>query len=342
MDTCNKINEFGLNFMNQPAYFATPQMKAPRCEVAVVIPVYNEEKTIAHLISRLVPVLDRISSNWEILFVNDGSEDATLSKIQNASTQNTRICCVSLSRNFGKEIAIAAGLDASDSDAVILMDADLQHPPQVIEEFIAKWRDGYDVVYGERENWHNESRMHRLFAGSFYYLFRVLSGTRLPRGAGDFRLMNRKAVDALRNIPERQRFTKGLYSWIGFNSIGVRYHVDPRHDGVSRFNFRRLFHFAIDGLVSFSIVPLRMASVIGLVISLASLAVGLYSIVETLFSGVQVPGYATLVVSVTFLSGVQLLFLGVIGEYIGRIYTEVKRRPLYFVERTIGLQRGRD
>lgn len=322
-----------------PISFATPnKSRTPRRELTVIIPVFNEVRTISVLVSRLKSVLDRVSTNWEILFVNDGSSDATFVEVMKAHAEDARVCGVSLSRNFGKEIAIMAGLDASDSEAIILMDADLQHPPEVIAEFVTLWRDGYDVVFGERDNWHNESQLHRAFAGSFYYLFRMLSGTKLPRGAGDFRLMNRKSVNALRAIPERQRFTKGLYSWIGFKSIGVKYHVEPRYDGASRFNFRRLFHFALDGLVSFSIVPLRMASVIGLIISFVSLAIGVYSIFETLHSGVQVPGYATIVVSVTFLSGVQLLFLGVLGEYIGRIYTEVKQRPLYLIDTSIGFE----
>jgi len=329
-----------LGIMVGPMPIATPRAaQLPRRDLTVIIPVFNEEKTIPLLVTRLTSVLDRVSSNWEILFVNDGSADSTYAAVLNAHERDPRVCGVSLSRNFGKEIAIMAGLDMSDSEAIILMDADLQHPPEVIEEFVAKWREGYDVVYGERTNWHNGNVAHRLFAGSFYGLFRLLSGTRLPQGAGDFRLMNRKSVNALKAIPERQRFTKGLYSWIGFKSAAVKYHVEPRHDGVSRFNFRKLFHFALDGLVSFSIVPLRMASVIGLLISLASLAIGLYVIYETLRSGVQVPGYATIVVSVTFLSGVQLLFLGVIGEYIGRIYTEVKQRPHYFIDSSVGLDR---
>ncbi len=246
---------------------------------------------------------------------------------------------ISFSRNFGKEIAIAAGLDHAAGQAAIIMDADLQHPPETVIEFVAKWREGYKNVFGQRRDRYADSPLRRALTHRFYHLFDAFGETNLPPGAGDFRLLDRQAIEALARMRERARFSKGLYAWIGFKSIGVPYDVAERAAGTSKFSYRTLTRFALDGLMSFSTIPLRVWTYIGFAISFLSLSIAAYFLVRTAISGVDVPGFASLIVSVTFLSGIQLLSLGVLGEYIGRIFAEVKRRPLYLVAERIGGER---
>ena len=307
--------------------------------LTVVIPVLNEERGLDRLVARLTPELDKTGLAWDVVFIDDGSRDGTLAKIRDLHALDSRYKAVAFSRNFGKEIALAAGLSYATGDAVVLMDADLQHPPEVIHDFIAKWREGYDNVYAQRDDRANETWMRRFAAADFYWLFHKLSRVRLPDGAGDFRLLSRKAVDAMNKLGERVRFTKGLYAWIGFKSVGVPYHVPPRAEGASRFNPRQLFRFALDGLVSFSTIPLRVWSVLGLCVSLFAFGYAAVFLIKTLIFGADLPGFPTLVISIMLLSGVQLISLGVLGEYIGRMYEEVKGRPLYLVGEEIGVSR---
>jgi len=307
-----------------------------RPQIGVVIPVYNEADNIEGLVRRLVPVLERVSTSFAVVFVDDGSRDGTMAALRRANAADPRLTAVSFSRNFGKEIAIAAGLDHCDADAVVIMDADLQHPPEVIEAFVAKWREGFKNVYGQRKDRMNESALRRMFARNFYKMFAMFGETPLPEGAGDFRLLDRQAVLALRSMGERARFSKALYAWIGFKSVGVPFDVAERASGVSKFDIGKLTRFALDGLMSFSTLPLMVWTYVGMIVSVISLAMALTFIVQTLVYGVDVPGYASLIVSVTFLGGIQLLSLGVLGEYIGRIFAEVKRRPLYLVAERLG------
>jgi glycosyltransferase involved in cell wall biosynthesis len=305
-------------------------------EISVIIPVYYEADNLDPLCARLIPVLETHATSWEIIFVNDGSLDETLSRLRKLNQREPRIKALSLSRNFGKEIALAAGLDHSHGKAVILMDADLQHPPEMIEVFITKWREGFKMVYGQRTDRSGESALKKGFARLFYRLFKAFGETPLPEGAGDFRLIDRQGVEALKAMGEHSRFTKGLYAWIGFSSIGVPYTVEDRLHGTSKWSFRKLSRFAFDGLTSFSTMPLKLSIYVGIMISGIALCTALYFIASTLLWGSDVPGYPSLMVSIMFFSGIQLIFLGVIGEYIGRIFAEVKARPLYLVEEVIG------
>ena len=307
-----------------------------RTELSVIIPVLNEAENIAPLLARLVPILRRCVASYEIIFVDDGSTDATLLAIDRANALDAAVGAVSLSRNFGKEVAIAAGLDYAIGAASVILDADLQHPPEMIEAFVEKWREGYKNVYGQRVDRSDDSALRRTLTQRFYKIFGSVGETRLPEGAGDFRLLDAQAVLALRSLRERARFNKGLYAWIGFKSIGVPFEVETRAHGQSKFSYRKLTRFALDGLMSFSTLPLMVWSYVGTFISVLSMATAVYFVVDTITSGVDVPGFASLIVSVTFLAGIQLLSLGVLGEYIGRIFAEVKGRPLYIVEQRIG------
>lgn len=311
-------------------------MRLPTPELSVVVPVFNESANIEPLCDRLVPILERVAASWEVVFVDDGSEDETLSAIRARNAAEPRIGAVSFSRNFGKEVAIAAGLDHARGRAVVIMDADLQHPPEVIERFVARWREGYVMVYGQRTSRADESAVKRGFARLFYRLFDSFTHMHLPEGAGDFRLIDARGVEVLRGLSERSRFSKGLYAWIGFKTIGIPFVVEERRHGATKWSFRTLFRFAFDGITAFSTVPLRVWTYLGGLISVLAIAAAAYFAVRTLLFGVDVAGYPSLIVSITFLGGVQLMSLGIIGEYIGRIFAEVKRRPLYVVAERIG------
>ncbi len=313
---------------------------APLIGLSVVIPVLNEARGIAALLARLTPILEDLGEPWEIVFVDDGSTDGTLQALRDENARDIRIKAISFSRNFGKEIAVAAGLQYASGAAVVLMDADLQHPPEIIPQFVEKWRAGYDDVYGQRIDRAADSPARRLFSRVYYRVFRALSGTKLPENAGDFRLLSRRAVDALNRIGERARFNKGLFAWVGFKSIGLPFDVPDRPDGgTSRWSPRRLLRFALDGIFSFTTIPLRIWSVIGLAVSLLAFAYIVVFVLKTLIFGTDLKGFPTLIVSIMFFSGIQLISLGVIGEYLGRIYEEVKARPLFLVANEIGLAR---
>jgi len=307
--------------------------------ISVIIPVLNEAANLDALLARVGSVLAKLPERWEIVFVDDGSTDDTMALIRQRHAKDPRITGVSLSRNFGKEVAIAAGLEFARGDAAIIMDADLQHPPEVALEFAQKWREGYDIAYGDRIDRSTDGPLRRLLARGFYRLFNFLSRSDIPSGAGDFRLLDRKAIDAMNRIKEASRFNKGLYSWIGFKSVGVPYHVGERAVGATKWSFRKLLRFALDGLTSFSTLPLRVWSLLGLAISLGAIVYATIILVRTLVFGTDVPGFPSLIVSVMLLAGVQLISLGVLGEYLGRVYEEVKARPLFLVAETIGIDK---
>jgi glycosyltransferase involved in cell wall biosynthesis len=305
-------------------------------ELSVVVPVLNESENIKPLLQRLEPILQGAARSYEIIFVDDGSSDNTLDILRALNRTDRRVTAISFSRNFGKEIAIAAGLDHATGKAAIIMDADLQHPPETVAEFIAKWREGYKNVFGQRRDRYADSPLRRALTRRFYHLFDIFGETNLPPGAGDFRLLDRQAIEAIARMRERARFSKGLYAWIGFKSMGVPYDVAERAAGMSKFSYRKLTRFALDGLMSFSTIPLRVWTYIGFIISFFSLSLTAFFLLRTMVYGVDVPGFASLIVSLTFFSGIQLLSLGVLGEYVGRIFAEVKRRPLYLIAERIG------
>jgi glycosyltransferase involved in cell wall biosynthesis len=325
----------------QPHITARPATAVPgRRLLSVVVPVLNEERGLDPLLARLRPVLEGLGLDWEIVFVDDGSSDSTLSKLRAFHAQDHRIKAISLSRNFGKEVAMAAGLHHVSGDAAVLIDADLQHPPELIARFVEHWRAGYDVVYAQRIDRSADTFVHRWAARGFYAAFQALSGTSLPAGAGDFRLLDRKAVDALNRMGERVRFSKGLYAWMGVRSVGVPFEVPPRIDGGTRWRPRQLLRFGIDGIASFTTIPLRVWSYLGLLISLFAFCYAIVILIETLIFGTNAPGFPSLIISVMFFAGVQLISLGVIGEYLGRMYEEIKGRPLFLVSEELGLERG--
>jgi polyisoprenyl-phosphate glycosyltransferase len=316
-----------------------PEPRQRGHRLSIVIPMLNEERGLDALVAALVPVLDATGMTWDVVFVDDGSRDRTRTILRRLNQDDPRFKAVGLSRNFGKERAVAAGLKHAQGDAVVLMDADLQHPPEVIHAFIAKWREGYDIVYGQRDDREADSLARRLFSRGFYGAFKAMSGTSLPDGAGDFRLFDRAAVAAMNRFTERVRFNKGLYAWIGFASCGVTFHVPPRFDGTgSRFNPRALLRFAIDGLVSFTTMPLRVWSYVGLTVSGLAFAYIIGFLLKMTIWGGGTSGFPTLIISILFLGGIQLISLGVLGEYLGRMYEEVKGRPLYIVAEEIGFE----
>ncbi|MGH8800367.1 MAG: glycosyltransferase family 2 protein [Casimicrobiaceae bacterium] len=304
--------------------------------ISIVVPVYNEEASLAAFWERLAPVLDALACRAQVIFVDDGSSDGTLAQLVSLRHLDPRARIVSLSRNFGKEIALTAGLDHADGDAVIPIDADLQHPPEVIADLIAGWRAGSDIVIALRRDRATDGLLRRTASSLFHRVFAGLTTVPVVRDAGDFRLMSRAVVDALRKLPERTRFMKGLYAWVGFRQSTVAYDIEPRLEGRSKWSVWRLWRLALDGITSFSSLPLKVWSVVGLAFALAALAYGVYLIGRTIARGVDVPGYASLMVMILFLGGLQLLSLGIIGEYLGRVYDEVKARPLYVVRQRIG------
>ena len=307
-------------------------------EISIVVPLYNEEKNIDYLFERLVTVLNKINSSYEIICVNDGSKDDTLECLIEKNRYNPAIKIVNLSRNFGKEIALTAGIDYATGAAVIPIDADLQDPPELIEELVAKWREGYDVVYATRRTRQGETWLKRLTANTFYRIIGKISRVPIPRNTGDFRLLDRKVVEAIKQLPERTRFMKGLFAWIGFKQTSILFDRQPRFQGNTTWNYWKLWNLALDGIASFSFVPLKVWSYFGLTVSLVSLLYASFLIIRTLIFGIDVPGYASLMVTVLFLGGIQLITLGIIGEYLGRIYEEVKGRPLYLVRKCYGFE----
>lgn len=301
-------------------------------KISIVCPVYNEELSIAEFIRTIVDVLEASGYLYELLFVDDGSKDNTLGILKAQQVLYSSIKIISFSRNFGKEAALTAGLSYAKGDAVIPIDVDLQDPPAVIIKLIEQWQSGFDVVIAIRVDRSLDNHFKRLSSNWFYKCHNFMSHDKIPENAGDFRLMSRKVVDALNLLPERQRFMKGLFSWVGYKTAQVKYTRAKRSLGKSKFSGWSLWNLALDGITSFSTMPLRVWSYLGLTISMFSFLYGLYIIYRTLFVGHDVPGYASLFSAIVFLGGVQLIGIGVLGEYIGRIYMESKNRPLYIIE----------
>lgn len=299
--------------------------------ISVIVPCYNELDNVFVLYRNLVTVLDPLPDDWEILCVNDGSRDDTLTHLLAIQVQDPRVRVVDLSRNFGKEAALTAGLDLARGEAVIPLDADLQDPPEVIPALIAKWREGFEVVNAVREFRDSDAWLKRATARGFYRVMNRLSHVGIPPDVGDFRLISRPTLEALRRMPERRRFMKGLFAWVGFRTATVHYRRAPRHAGRTSWNYWKLFGLAFEGITSFSSAPLRMASYSGFVVSLFAFAYAATIIFRKVMFGNPVAGYPSLMVVVLFLGGVQLLALGVLGEYLGRIYEESKHRPIYLV-----------
>ena len=300
--------------------------------LSLVVPVFNEEEAVDLFLDTVVPLLERASLRFELVFVNDGSRDSTFARLFDRGRGDRRIRVVNLSRNFGKEAALTAGIDHARGDILIPMDIDLQDPPELIQPFIARWREGYDIVYGVRSARDTDTRAKRMSAGWFYKVFNSLSAVRIPPNVGDFRLVDRRAVEVLRQLPERNRFMKGLFAWVGFNSIGVPYERPPRAIGTTKFSFWRLWNFALDGVVSFSTAPLRAWFYVGVVIATIAVLYALFIVTRVLLFGIDTPGYASLLIAVLLMGAIQLLSLGIIGEYLGRLFLEVKGRPIYVVE----------
>lgn len=306
--------------------------------LSLVVPMFNEADNVDHLFARLIPILEGFGESFEVVCVDDGSRDDTVSKVITHHGRDPRIKLVELSRNFGKELALTAGLQHTSGQAVVIIDADLQHPPETIGEMLDKWRQGYEMVIALRRTRDDEGALKRVSAKAFYDLFGRMSEVQLPRGAGDFRLLDRKVVDVLNAMPEHTRFMKGLYAWVGFKQTSIPYDVAPRVHGVTKFNLFRLWRLAIDGITSFTSVPLKVWTFLGMMVAAFALLYGLLFIVKTLILGIDVPGYPSLIVAIMFFSGVQLISLGVIGEYLGRVFSEVKNRPLYVVRSHHGVK----
>jgi glycosyltransferase involved in cell wall biosynthesis len=314
----------------------TPAPSAARSSAAptfsVVAPAYNEAENLAEFHAQLSAVMDGLGETWELVFVNDGSRDTTLLVMEALRQADPRIAIVNLSRNFGKEVATTAGLDHASGAAVILIDTDLQDPPEVITQLVAGWRLGYDTVYAQRRQRLGETWLKRATAAAFYRILRRATPVPVPADTGDFRLMSRRVVTALLQLREHHRFMKGLFSWVGFPSCAVQYDRHPRHAGVSAWNYWKLWNFALEGITSFTTAPLRVATYLGLLVGFGAAAFLAQLVIRTMLFGNEVPGYPSLMAVVLFLGGAQLITLGSIGEYLGRVFNEVKNRPLYFVE----------
>ncbi len=308
----------------------------PAAALWVLVPLYNETEVLPELQRRLLAVFSVLDLPGRVLYVDDGSRDTSWAQVQAFAAADARVHGLRLSRNFGKEIAMTAGLDAlaraSDLAACVVLDADLQDPPELIPELVARWREGYDMVYGTRRQRLGESGIKRLTAALFYRLMGRVSATQVPRDTGDFRLLSARALRALAGLRERQRFMKGLFAWIGYPQTQLLYDRAPRAAGRTKWNYARLWRFAVEGVTSFSTVPLRLATWVGTLTSLLAFAYGGWIVLKVFVWGIRVPGYASLIVAILVLGGLQLLALGIIGEYVGRIYLEAKRRPLYLIQ----------
>ena len=312
-------------------------MRASRNHLSVVIPCYNEEEVVRETHRRLVAALERVDDlSFELVYVDDGSRDGTTEILRAIQGEDRRVRAVLLSRNFGHQIAITAGMAHASGDAVVLIDADFQDPPEVIPEMVARWREGCEVAYGTRTGRAGETAFKLWTAKTFYRMINRLSDVQIPVDTGDFRLMDRKVVDALLAMPERDRFTRGMVTWVGFRQVAVPYQRAPRLAGTTKYPIFKMLHFAADGIVSFSLAPLKLATWTGFAASGVALAGIVYALVLRLFTSIWVSGWTALFIAVLFIGGVQLISLGIIGEYIGRIYGESKARPLYLVRERLG------
>ena len=330
-----------LDSLDAHAHAASSSAAQPR--LSVVIPLYNESGSLGLLHQRLTAVLQGMPlASYEVVFVDDGSRDNTYAEVAELCAIDPALKAIRFARNFGKEAAMAAGLRAAGGDVVVLMDGDLQHPPELIPEMLERWRGGAMMVTAVRRSRDTDPWLRRQLSRAFYAFFRKVSEVALAEGGGDFRIFDRAVVDAINSLPERTRFMKGITSWVGFRQEEVDFEPEERAAGASAWSMLRLLRYAIDGLSAFSTLPLRVWSVIGLVMAGLSALYGAWLVVRTIIFGIDLPGYASIMVSVLFLSGIQLISLGVLGEYIGRIFTEVKGRPLFLVSERIGFGDGRE
>ncbi|SFC26766.1 Glycosyltransferase involved in cell wall bisynthesis [Polaromonas sp. OV174] len=299
--------------------------------LSVVVPVYNEQEVLPEFHRRLSAVVESLDMSTQVIYVNDGSTDSTLEVINVLRTHYNWVTLVDLSRNFGKEIALTAGLDHAHGEAVIVIDADLQDPPELIPELIHQWRAGYDVVYAKRTTRHGEGMIKKATAFMFYRLIQKVSHVKIPEDTGDYRLLSRRAVEALSQLREQHRFMKGLFAWIGYPQKAVSYQRAPRFAGATKWNYWKLWNLALEGITSFTIGPLKIATYLGLISALGALLYGTYMILRTLIYGNPVPGYPSLLIFILLIGGIQLFSIGILGEYLGRIFDESKKRPLYFL-----------
>lgn len=305
--------------------------------VSIVVPCFNEEEVLPQTIPSLTQLCDSLPQyDFEIVFVDDGSCDATFERLRDATRLDSRMRVIRFARNFGHQIAVTAGIDAAQGDAVVLIDADLQDPPEVVREMIAKWHEGYDVVYGMRMSRAGESAFKLATARGFYRVLNRLSEVEIPLDTGDFRLMSRPVVDVLKAMPERHRFVRGMVAWIGFRQIALPYVRVERAAGTSKYPLRKMLRFAIDGILSFSTKPLQLSVALGLISATLAIFGILYALALRIFTSIWVEGWTALMIAVLFIGGVQLFSLGILGEYVGRIYSEVKRRPLYVIGQRVG------
>ena len=301
-------------------------------KLTIIVPVYNEEQVLERFFLRLMKVMETLDIESELLFINDGSKDNSLNLIRNFALKDSRVAFINLSRNFGKEAAMTAGIDYANGDAVIVIDADLQDPPELIPDMISLWRQGYDNVYGQRLDRQGESLAKRATANLFYRFMHRMGRFTIPKDTGDFRLISRRAVIALRRLSETNRFMKGLFAWTGYPGIALPYSRDMRYGGRTKFNYWKLWNFALDGITSFTTIPLKLASYFGFLIAVFSFIYMVFILVRTLLFGDPVAGFPTLITVILLLGGVQLLFLGIFGEYLGRMFEEIKGRPIYLIE----------
>ncbi|MBS0451573.1 MAG: glycosyltransferase family 2 protein [Proteobacteria bacterium] len=316
-----------------------PNLKTQRSLLSIVVPCYNEEEVITETVQRLRKFCAELQGmEVELIFVDDGSRDRTRDMLRAFQLADPSIRIIGFARNFGHQIAVTAGMDAANGDAVVLIDADLQDPPELIHQMIGKWREGFDVVYGVRTRRDGESVFKRATAGAFYRVLNRLSDTKIPLDTGDFRLMSRAVVDVLRAMPERARFVRGMVSWAGFRQTALPYARAERFAGVSKYPLMKMLHFATDGILSFSTKPLQLSVAMGLACAAVAIMGIFYALFVRLFTSVWVEGWAALMIAVLFVGGVQLICLGIVGEYIGRIYNEMKHRPLYVVQELVGFE----
>lgn len=304
--------------------------------ISVVAPAYNESDNVDAFYSAVKTVLDDLTETWEIICVNDGSKDDTLARLVALNGKDNRVKVINLSRNFGKEVALTAGLDHAQGDAIVPIDFDLQDPPDLIPQMVAMWLEGNDVVYATRTQREGESALKKVTATAFYRVIAKISHIEIPKDTGDFRLIDRRVLDALKEMRETHRFMKGLFSWVGFKQVSLPYERKPRWAGRTAYSYWKMWNFAIEGITSFSIAPLQVAMYSGIVVSLFAFIYALVIVAKTLIFGEDIQGYPSMMVTILFLGGVQLVTVGIIGEYIGRIYNEVKQRPLYVIEKIYG------
>jgi glycosyltransferase involved in cell wall biosynthesis len=303
-------------------------------DLSIVIPCHNEISVLPTLRERLVAAMDGLGLSWECILIDDGSRDASLNAMIAIHEADKRFVVLELSRNFGKEVALTAGLDYARGRAAIPLDADLQDPPEVIPELVKKWKEGFDIVNAVRSQRDGESFVKKATAHAFYRVINKMSRVKIPYDTGDFRLISRPALEALKRLPERRRFMKGLFAWVGFRTATVTYRRDARHSGTTTWNYWKLWNFALEGIISFSQVPLQLASYVGFFVAFGSFLYGMWILIHTLAHGNPVPGYPSLMVTILFLGGAQLMAIGVVGEYIARIHDEAKGRPIYLIRQT--------